>query len=206
MSSIETTPPCRLMRAWRRETISSTRTISRSLERPMTISWNSSKGNSPPWYFPEMNRNASRVEDGLGGEPLESASRSGIVRLGGPSAGPNDRAPLSLGQYSRNDRHLGKLRSSCASCLLGVHGGDESWSSWLNRRHGRFVPTNNALFHFALARSHSRLTRARLWAEKQLQGGWRHPSRRPDAGWQARGRVRGALRKRRCFGQQHPWR
>ena len=39
--------------------MSSTRTISSSLERPITISPSSGRGNSPPWYFPEMKRSAN---------------------------------------------------------------------------------------------------------------------------------------------------
>src|SRR5215471_9557951 len=46
------------MRACFRDTISSTRTMSRSLERPTMISLLGVIGNSPPWYFPEMNRRA----------------------------------------------------------------------------------------------------------------------------------------------------
>jgi hypothetical protein len=46
--------------AWRRDTMSSTSTMSRSLERPMMISRLTRKGNSPPWYFPEMKRSAKR--------------------------------------------------------------------------------------------------------------------------------------------------
>src|SRR5579864_2018861 len=38
--------------------MSSTSTMSRSLERPTTISRSMRRGNSPPWYFPEMNRSA----------------------------------------------------------------------------------------------------------------------------------------------------
>ena len=48
------------MRAWRRETMSSTRTMSRSLERPTMISGWVPSGYSPPWYLPEMKRSASR--------------------------------------------------------------------------------------------------------------------------------------------------
>src|SRR5699024_339677 len=38
-----------------REIISSTRTMSHSLDRPTTYSRPSSRVNSPPWYLPEMN-------------------------------------------------------------------------------------------------------------------------------------------------------
>jgi hypothetical protein len=51
----------------RRETMSSTRTMSRSLERPTMISLFVPSGNSPPWYFPEMKRSASGLQD----EPWE---------------------------------------------------------------------------------------------------------------------------------------
>ena len=44
------------MRACWRETMSSTSTMSRSLERPMTISLVVPSGNSPPWYLPRMKR------------------------------------------------------------------------------------------------------------------------------------------------------
>src|SRR5215471_5287809 len=56
-----TEPPTSWMRAWRRETISSTKTMSRSLERPTMISRLSSSGNSPPWYLPEIKRSASLI-------------------------------------------------------------------------------------------------------------------------------------------------
>ena len=41
-----------------RETMSSTSTMSSSLERPMTICFSAFSGNSPPWYLPEMNLSA----------------------------------------------------------------------------------------------------------------------------------------------------
>ena len=44
--------------AWRRETMSSTSTMSRSLDLPMMISRFIRSGNSPPWYLPEMKRSA----------------------------------------------------------------------------------------------------------------------------------------------------
>src|SRR5262245_35930038 len=40
--------------------MSSTSTMSRSLERPMMISRFIRSGNSPPWYLPEMKRSAKR--------------------------------------------------------------------------------------------------------------------------------------------------
>src|SRR5258708_39814967 len=40
--------------------MSSTRTMSRSLDRPMMISRFMRSGNSPPWYLPEMKRSAKR--------------------------------------------------------------------------------------------------------------------------------------------------
>src|SRR3954466_14686185 len=40
--------------------MSSTSTMSRSLERPMMISRFMRSGNSPPWYLPEMKRSAKR--------------------------------------------------------------------------------------------------------------------------------------------------
>ena len=59
-SSIWILPSLSSIFACLRDTISSTSTMSRSLERPTTMGWFSSMGNSPPWYFPEMNRRASR--------------------------------------------------------------------------------------------------------------------------------------------------
>src|ERR1700733_11340250 len=44
------------MRACLRLTMSSTRTMSRSLERPTTICFSGTIGNSPPWYLPLMKR------------------------------------------------------------------------------------------------------------------------------------------------------
>jgi hypothetical protein len=41
-----------------RETMSSTRTMSSSLDRPITTSLSTRRGNSPPWYLPEMNLRA----------------------------------------------------------------------------------------------------------------------------------------------------
>ena len=41
--------------------MSSTSTMSSSLERPMTICLSVFRGNSPPWYLPEMNRRAQAV-------------------------------------------------------------------------------------------------------------------------------------------------
>ncbi len=41
-----------------RDTMSSTSTMSSSDDRPMMISRCGRSGNSPPWYLPEMNRNA----------------------------------------------------------------------------------------------------------------------------------------------------
>ncbi len=46
------------IRAGAGESMSSTKTMSRSLERPTTISLLFASGNSPPWYFPEMKRSA----------------------------------------------------------------------------------------------------------------------------------------------------
>jgi hypothetical protein len=51
-------PLTTMILACRRETMSSTRTMSSSLDRPITISPFSGKGNSPPWYLPEMKRSA----------------------------------------------------------------------------------------------------------------------------------------------------
>src|SRR5262245_44866737 len=51
--------------------MSSTRTMSSSLERPMTISPSIGRGNSPPWYFPEMKRSAYDFADPLGGVWLD---------------------------------------------------------------------------------------------------------------------------------------
>ncbi len=48
--------PCMAMRACLRETMSSTSTMSRSLERPTRICLSVAIGNSPPWYFPLMKR------------------------------------------------------------------------------------------------------------------------------------------------------
>src|SRR5689334_21643623 len=45
-----------LMRACLRLTMSSTITMSRSLERPTMMGLSLTMGNSPPWYFPLMNR------------------------------------------------------------------------------------------------------------------------------------------------------
>ncbi len=58
-SSMVILPSAQAIRAWRRDTMSSTRTMLRSLERPMMISGWLPRGNSPPWYFPEMKRSAS---------------------------------------------------------------------------------------------------------------------------------------------------
>ena len=55
-SWIVTLSPLTMIFAWRRETMSSTSTMSRSLERPTMISEFAGRGNSPPWYFPEMKR------------------------------------------------------------------------------------------------------------------------------------------------------
>ena len=55
-SSIQICSPCIAMRACLRETMSSTRTMSRSLERPTRICLSVAIGNSPPWYLPLMKR------------------------------------------------------------------------------------------------------------------------------------------------------
>ena len=65
--------------ACRRETMSSTRTMSSSLERPITISPVSGRGNSPPWYFPEMKRSA-KDRSALGG-------LVGMLGIGGSMSG-----------------------------------------------------------------------------------------------------------------------
>jgi len=51
-------PEAKVMRACLRETMSSISTRSSSLERPITRSPDCASGYSPPWYFPEMKRNA----------------------------------------------------------------------------------------------------------------------------------------------------
>ncbi len=57
-SSMVTLPDATVIFACLRETMSSTSTMSSSLERPIT-SWRSSaKGSSPPWYLPAMNLSA----------------------------------------------------------------------------------------------------------------------------------------------------
>src|SRR5258706_12626070 len=73
------------MRACLRDTISSTRTMSRSLERPTTISLLGTMGNSPPWYFPEMNRSAKPLRGPVGcGADLDTESCIVGVRNGEP--------------------------------------------------------------------------------------------------------------------------
>src|SRR5205085_1649341 len=70
------------MRACRRDTMSSTRTISRSLERPTTISLPGGSANSPPWYFPEMNFSAkARFFPGVA-EPADAALGRGSDIVG----------------------------------------------------------------------------------------------------------------------------
>ena len=67
-SWIVTTESSVVILACLRDTMSSTSTMSRSDERPMMISRWGRNGNSPPWYFPEMKRNAHR-----GDSPCPSA-------------------------------------------------------------------------------------------------------------------------------------
>ena len=55
-SSIQIWSCCIVMRACLRLTMSSTSTMSRSLERPTTIGLSLTMGNSPPWYLPLMKR------------------------------------------------------------------------------------------------------------------------------------------------------
>ncbi len=55
-SSIQIWSLCIAMRACLRLTMSSTSTMSRSLERPTTICLSAATGNSPPWYLPLMKR------------------------------------------------------------------------------------------------------------------------------------------------------
>ncbi len=57
-SSIVILPAAIVIFACLRETMSSTSTMSSSLERPITICLSLFSGNSPPWYFPEMNLSA----------------------------------------------------------------------------------------------------------------------------------------------------
>ena len=61
-----------------RETMSSTNTMSKSDERPIMISRLGRSGNSPPWYFPEMKRNAQSAESV---PPLLSLSCTRVIRL-----------------------------------------------------------------------------------------------------------------------------
>ncbi len=51
-------PALVLILACLRETMSSASTMSSSPERPITICFSGFSGNSPPWYFPEMNLRA----------------------------------------------------------------------------------------------------------------------------------------------------
>ena len=60
MSWMKTSASVELIFACRRDTMSSTSTMSRSLDRPMMISRFIRSGNSPPWYLPEMKRSAKR--------------------------------------------------------------------------------------------------------------------------------------------------
>src|SRR5687767_12569314 len=57
-SMITIWPPLVEIFACLRDTMSSTRTMSRSEDRPTTISRSGRSGNSPPWYLPEMNLRA----------------------------------------------------------------------------------------------------------------------------------------------------
>src|SRR5580700_5452926 len=65
-SSIHICSPWVAMRACLRDTMSSTRTMSRSLDRPMRICLSETIGNSPPWYFPLIKRKRYERPPGRG--------------------------------------------------------------------------------------------------------------------------------------------
>ena len=64
-----------------RETMSSTRTMSRSDERPTTISRLGRSGNSPPWYLPEMKRSVHMTVSVRAVPPSVGSSSGSLVRL-----------------------------------------------------------------------------------------------------------------------------
>ena len=99
-------PALNVIFACLRETMSSTSTMSSSLERPMTICLSAFSGNSPPWYFPEMNLRAKvfAVARSAHGAATSMTSCHGISRPARPCPGP----------CTRFEVHL--ARSCCPGC------------------------------------------------------------------------------------------
>ena len=71
--------------------MSSTSTMSRSDERPMTISRLGRSGNSPPWYFPEMKRSVH----------MRCVRVAPSPRVGDDIAGPKGAQNLTILRLSR---------------------------------------------------------------------------------------------------------